>query len=142
MLERRKVVKKQTKKKLYTFTTYQTWRALVWWLNPALTRQSEETEMAQCNLKGTKGRRDAFHEAALKFLLDLQAQIALPPLISGTSHRAGIVCLELWKEDLTPYLPKADYWICPNMYLCVTVFSLVLVLIWWNLKKSGKDLEA
>lgn len=51
--------------------------------------------MAQCNLRGTKHLRDVFHEEALKFFLDLQAQIALPPLISGTSHTAGIVCLEL-----------------------------------------------
>ena len=64
--------------------------------------------MAQCYLRGTKHLRVVFHEEVLKFFLDLQAQIALPPLISGTSHRAGIVFLELSKEDLTPYLPKAD----------------------------------
>lgn len=64
--------------------------------------------MAQCNLRGTKHLRDMFHEEALKLFLDLQSQIALPPLISGASHRAGIVCLKLWKEDLTPYLPRAD----------------------------------
>lgn len=51
--------------------------------------------MAQSNLRGTKHLRDVFHEEAFKFFLDLQAQIALPPLISGTSHTAGIVCLEL-----------------------------------------------
>lgn len=36
-----------------------------------------------------------FHEEALKLFLDLQAQPDPSPLISGTSHRAGIVCLEL-----------------------------------------------
>lgn len=64
--------------------------------------------MTWCNLRGTKHLRHVFHEEAFKFFLDLQAQIALSPLISGINHRAGIVCLELWKEDMTPYLSKAD----------------------------------
>lgn len=49
--------------------------------------------MTQCNLRGTKHLRDVFHEGAFKLFFDLQAQIALPPLISGINHRAGIVCL-------------------------------------------------
>lgn len=97
----------KSSQKLYTFTTYQAWEALVW-LNPVLKRESDETWNGLVQFERYRTPQGCVHEEALELFLDLQVQIALPALISGTSQRIGIMCFELWKEDLIPYLSKID----------------------------------